>query len=503
MDVRDVPRRTVLKGGVAAGVSGLTVMTVTGPAHAFPNHADDGVVIPWLDQPDPIPPPAQNVVGHPLIWENISRLTPNSEFFTVKHYNQPALSPLDWRLDVAGLVANPRTLSLADLQAMPRRTVEFTLECSGNTGPPFFIGGIGNARWGGTSLRRLLRQARPLESGTEVVFWGEDRGEVTIRDNSGVIGAGQTGTVVPDTTGGLDLTITEQFARSMSLEQAMSEDNLLCYEMNGVPLPPDHGYPMRLIAPGWYGVANVKWLVRIEVTDGRFAGRFMARDYVSIREELRAGADGVDLHHRRPRPPQVGSRQGDPSRRPIHGHGRRMGRSHRQGRGTNRRRPLAEGEARPASLTGWLRVEILVAELGDTVAGRARDPLQGVRRGRQCPTNPRRSVHRQPANLLGEQRTDHPTRADRLTPEIWNQMSDALARASARTRAFHPSAGLRGAPGVRGGATQPITCRRMPADGVRRGRSRRGTEPGARRCVGRSHRPRGRLDGARPTMGLN
>ena len=71
------------------------------------------------------------------------RLTPNSEFFTVKHYNQPALSPLDWRLDVAGLVANPRTLSLADLQALPRRTVEFTLECSGNTGPPFFTAGWG------------------------------------------------------------------------------------------------------------------------------------------------------------------------------------------------------------------------------------------------------------------------------------------------------------------------------------------------------------------------
>ncbi len=289
MDVRDVPRRTVLKGGVAAGVSGLTVMTVTGPANAFPNHADDGVVIPWLDQPDPIPPPAQNVVGHPLIWENISRLTPNSEFFTVKHYNQPALSPLDWRLDVAGLVANPRTLSLANLQAMPRRTVEYTLECSGNTSASFFIGGIGNALWGGTSLRRLLRQARPLESGTEVVFWGEDRGEVTIRDNSGVIDAGRTGTVVPDATGGLDLTITEQFARSMSLEEAMNDDNLLCYEMNGVPLPPDHGAPVRLIAPGWYGVANVKWLVRIEVTDGRFAGRFMARDYVTIREELRSG----------------------------------------------------------------------------------------------------------------------------------------------------------------------------------------------------------------------
>jgi DMSO/TMAO reductase YedYZ molybdopterin-dependent catalytic subunit len=290
MEQRDIPRRTVLKGGAAAGLAGLTVLKVAGPAQAFPGQADDGVVIPWLDQPDPIPPEAADIVGHPLQWESLdSRLTPNNEFFTVKHYNEPQLSPVDWRLSVAGLVAHPQTLSLDDLKALPRRAVEFTLECAGNTGLPFFIGGIGNARWAGTPLRRLLRQARPLERGVEVIFWGADRGKVTIRDNSGVTGPGQTGTVEPDATGGLDLTITEQFARSMSVEDALDADNLLCYEMNGAPLPPEHGYPVRLIAPGWYGVANVKWLTRIEVTDSRFQGRFMARDYVTIREEERGG----------------------------------------------------------------------------------------------------------------------------------------------------------------------------------------------------------------------
>ena len=89
--------------------------------------------------------------------------------------------------------------------------------------------------------------------------------------------------------GGLDLTITEQFARSMSLDDALNRDNLLCYEMNGEPLPLENGFPVRLIAPGWYGVANVKWLTRIEVMDHRYAGNFMARDYVSIREEQRDG----------------------------------------------------------------------------------------------------------------------------------------------------------------------------------------------------------------------
>jgi DMSO/TMAO reductase YedYZ molybdopterin-dependent catalytic subunit len=75
----------------------------------------------------------------------------------------------------------------------------------------------------------------------------------------------------------------------MSLDDAMAGDKLLCYEMNGVPLPADHGAPVRLIAPDWYGVANVKWLTHIEITDARYQGRFMARDYVSIREEERDG----------------------------------------------------------------------------------------------------------------------------------------------------------------------------------------------------------------------
>ncbi len=112
---------------------------------------------------------------------------------------------------------------------------------------------------------------------------------MTIRDNGGVLGPGKTGSVAPDGSGGLDLTITEHFARAMSVEEALSADNLLCYEMNGVPLPREHGFPLRLIAPGFYGVANVKWLTRIEVIDQRYAGRFMARDYVTIREEQRGG----------------------------------------------------------------------------------------------------------------------------------------------------------------------------------------------------------------------
>jgi DMSO/TMAO reductase YedYZ molybdopterin-dependent catalytic subunit len=310
MKRRDLSRRTVLKGGGAA-LAGLTMLQVTGPARAFSGQSlhdeqsagdaepdslpalqqSSGQVIPWLDQPAPNPIPAN--VGNLLAWEQLdSYRTPTDNFFFVNHYGQPAdLDEATWSVAIGGLVRRPRTLALADIKARPRREVDFTLECSGNNGIglDFFIGGIGNARWGGARLAPLLEEAGVLEEGSEVVFWGADRGTVAIRDNSGIMLSGRTGVTEPDLDGGLDLTITEQFARSMSLEDALGRDNLLCYEMNGDPLPPEHGFPVRLIAPGWYGVANVKWLTRIEVLDHRYAGRFMARDYVSIREEQRDG----------------------------------------------------------------------------------------------------------------------------------------------------------------------------------------------------------------------
>ncbi|WP_152363906.1 molybdopterin-dependent oxidoreductase [Microlunatus speluncae] len=290
MEQHEATRRAVLKGGGAA-VAGLTLWQVAGPAQAFPQQPGSGpeTVIEWDDEvPDsPVPPEG---LRNLLDWEQLKTwYTPADNFFVVNHYNEPALTGADWRLSIGGLVDHRKTLSLADLRAAPRREVDFTLECSGNTGLPFFIGGIGNGRWAGTPLAPLLKMAGVRKDGREVVFWGADAGEVTVRDNSGVLEGGQTGSVVPNSSGGLDLTITERFARSMSLADAMSPDNLLCYELNGAPLPREHGFPVRLIAPGWYGVANVKWLTEIEVRDGRYQGRFMARDYVTVREEVRNG----------------------------------------------------------------------------------------------------------------------------------------------------------------------------------------------------------------------
>jgi DMSO/TMAO reductase YedYZ molybdopterin-dependent catalytic subunit len=189
-------------------------------------------------------------------------------------------------LSVDGLVHQPGSFSLAALKARPRRSVEYTLECSGNNGgAPFFIGGIGNARWTGTPLQLLLRQARPADDATEVVFWGNDSGRVTIRDNSGIISNGVTGTTEPDTTGGLDLTITQQFARSMSLKEAMAPENLLCFRLarpaeerarpGHPPRQSAHDHRSRVGAP----------IARVEVQiDG---GRWQAADLDRSRE--RAG----------------------------------------------------------------------------------------------------------------------------------------------------------------------------------------------------------------------
>jgi DMSO/TMAO reductase YedYZ molybdopterin-dependent catalytic subunit len=161
----------------------------------------------------------------------------------------------------------PLKLTLADIKARPRQEVIFTVECSGNHGFPFFTGGIGNARWAGTPLAPILTEAGVLENGIEVVFWGADEGEIALHDDI------------------RDIKFKQNFARSMSLSDAMDPKNILCYEMNGAALPAPNGFPLRLIAPGWYGIANAKWLTRIEIRDRRFMSLLMGRNYVTLREE--------------------------------------------------------------------------------------------------------------------------------------------------------------------------------------------------------------------------
>jgi DMSO/TMAO reductase YedYZ molybdopterin-dependent catalytic subunit len=238
-------------------------------AGSFPL-AGDETLVPWLDVPPENPVP--NVIASQLEWEKLdSFITPNDKFFSITHFDRPMIDPAAYGLRVGGLVNRSLTLSLADIRARPKQEVTFTIECSGNHGFPFFDGGIGNATWGGTPLAAVLDEAGVAEDGIEVVFWGADAADIALKDDF------------------RDATMHQNFARSMSLAEAMSPDNLLCYEMNGADLPVPNGAPLRLIAPGWYGVANVKWLTRIEVRDRRFTSLMMGRNYVTIREEEQDG----------------------------------------------------------------------------------------------------------------------------------------------------------------------------------------------------------------------
>ena len=253
-------RRTLLTAG-SATLAGLALLNVRF-AHAAPVQAGEEV-IPWLDQPPESPLPPQALATQ-LVWEQVdSWLTPNDKFFSIAHYNRPEIDVREWQLEVTGLVKKPLTLTLEQIRARKKQDITITLECSGKHGFPFFTGGIGNAQWGGTSLADLLKEAGIQEKALEVVFYGTDEGEETVRE----------------------IAMKQNFARSLSIQDAMNPNNLLCYEMNGAVLPHPNGFPLRLIAPGWYGIANVKWLKRIEVRDTRLMNRFMARDYVTIRKE--------------------------------------------------------------------------------------------------------------------------------------------------------------------------------------------------------------------------
>lgn len=253
-------RRHFLK---QTGLSLTGILLSPWAVYAFPNREGEEV-IPFSDQP----PPRQGM----LDWNKLdSFITPNEKFFNVSHYPKPEIDLDNWKLEISGLVENPLTLTIEDIKSRPKQDVTYTLECSGNHGFPTFTGAIGNANWGGTPLAPILKEAGIKEDGIEVIFFGHDAGEEDLRG----------------------VKMHQNFARSMSVEDALQESHLLCYEMNGEALPAKNGAPLRLIAPGWYGIACVKWLKRIEVRNTRFMGRFMARDYVTMRKETRPDGEIV------------------------------------------------------------------------------------------------------------------------------------------------------------------------------------------------------------------
>jgi len=253
-------RRDLLKTG-SATVATLAILNNRFAAEAAPIKQGEEVLL-WIEQP------ADNkwahIVSNQIEWESIDTWeTPADQFFSVSRYGNPEIDVDDWTLEITGLVDTPMTLTMADLLAWPKLELDYTLECSGNHGFEWIWGLIGHARWAGVPLAPILREAGIKDDAVEVAFYGSDSGEATIRE----------------------VTFEQNFARSMSIEDAVSPYNMLCYEMNGEALPVRHGYPMRLIAPEWYGVANVKWLKRIEVRSSPMMNQFMARDYVTLRQD--------------------------------------------------------------------------------------------------------------------------------------------------------------------------------------------------------------------------
>jgi sulfane dehydrogenase subunit SoxC len=199
-------------------------------------------------------------------------VTPPGLHYLLVHYDIPLVDPASWRLEVGGRVERPLSLSLEELERRPSARAAVTLECAGNgrallaprpMSQPWLLEAVGTAEWGGTPLRPLLEEAGVLDGALEVVFTGLDRG----------------------VEGGIE----QHYERSLSVAEALRDEVLLVHEMNGRPLLPQHGFPLRLVVPGWYGMASVKWLERITVVDRPFDGYQQRHSYRLRLEEDEVG----------------------------------------------------------------------------------------------------------------------------------------------------------------------------------------------------------------------
>ncbi|MGI9187182.1 MAG: molybdopterin-dependent oxidoreductase [Gaiellales bacterium] len=191
------------------------------------------------------------------------------EHFLRSHHGVPHIDERDYALEVTGLVTRPIRWSLTDLRKLSHTTAHVTLECAGHrrteldppaAGVPWALGAVGHARWAGGQLTDLLSIVRPLPEATHIVFHGSDLGEIEGYD------------------------APQSFSRAVPLHDPAIRETILAWEMNGRRLEPEHGYPVRAIVPGWYAVASVKWLTRIELIGGEFGGFYQAIDY-RLREE--------------------------------------------------------------------------------------------------------------------------------------------------------------------------------------------------------------------------
>jgi DMSO/TMAO reductase YedYZ molybdopterin-dependent catalytic subunit len=253
-------RRDTLRRGIAA--AGALALV---PDWALPALAQGEVDVPFTDVPATFNFSPPDGARRFLDLRTIDGLiTPTDRFFFIQHYNKPELDAAAYRLKLTGLVSKPTELSLGDLQSMRSVDVVNGYECSGNSARS--VQGLSsNGRFTGVRLRDVLQRAGVNDKAREVVFFGADKG------NEDVVFRQQT------------LKMQQQFARSITLENAMKPEPLLAWALNGQPLRRDHGFPIRVIMPGWYGVANVKWLSEIRLQENRFLGNYQARWYRTVR----------------------------------------------------------------------------------------------------------------------------------------------------------------------------------------------------------------------------
>jgi len=244
------------------------------PDWAVPALAQGETDVPFTDLPKNFNPGA-NLTG-PTRQFDIRTIdgyqTPRDHFFTTQHLGKPEIDAAKYRLKLTGMVQKPGEFSLADLKAM--KPVEMTLgfECSGNS--PRAVQALASCgKFKGVPLSALLKHAGVGPKAREVVFFGTDRGpaEVAFRQQT--------------------YKVDQQFGRSITLENAMKPEPMLAYEMNGEPLTLNQGFPVRLMMPGWYGVANVKWLSEIHLQEERYLGNYQARWYRSV---VGVGGNGGD-----------------------------------------------------------------------------------------------------------------------------------------------------------------------------------------------------------------
>ena len=204
-------------------------------------------------------------------------VTPTGMHYLLIHFDIPAADEEAWSLDIGGLVQNPITLDIGDIRSRPQVTIPVTMECAGNgralmepraISQPWLLEAIGTAEWTGTPLRPILEEAGIASDAVELLFTGTDQG----------VQGGEL----------------QYYQRSLTIDQAMRDEVMLAYGMNGAPLQPQHGYPLRLIVPGWYGMTSVKWLTRIEAISEPFDGYQQMRTYRYAQTADDVG-DPVDL----------------------------------------------------------------------------------------------------------------------------------------------------------------------------------------------------------------